>query len=317
MKILLVLLVLSVSAFAQQHHLGNVSNVASVSCPSGFPSGADCSSATVSCPKVADIGVVWGITGTPRAGTIIYINGNGGTSVGGDEYAQTYTAAGFSLIQIIFDSDWEAPGGNLLNSACRPSTLVDYFHRQTTGAYCAQGDSAGSGAIGYGMAWYGLAPELNNVEFTVGPVFSDVATGCKVPHAPAVKVIPTDGVSFMDNPWYNLEWRSVSSWTNTACLPPNGSSPADLTKESAQSILQSGATLSYPNTSIAAWDCNNGLNPSAAQSYLFLQQVTTPWTLTALSGCTGAEGVYTGVTPQGVSATVATADHMIAHCVKK
>jgi hypothetical protein len=313
MRSVIIWLSLSICAFAQLP-LGSVSNVARASCTEGFAPGATCYTATVSCPKTVDIGVTWGTKGT-GASRIVFILGNGGTQPGGADLAQEYNDAGFALTQITFASDWE-DGGDLLAAACRPATLLDYFHARTSGAYCAQGVSAGSGAIAYGMAWYGLGPELNNVELTVGPVFSDIVQGCKVPDAPAITVRPTNGAPFLDKPQYNNEWPSVSSWTGTACLPKGESSAEGLEKEAEQSTVQAGATRSFPHTSIAAWDCNNGLNPSAAQSYLFLQQVTTPWTLTALTGCTGAEGTATGVTPQGVLAEVATAKDMIAKCVK-
>jgi hypothetical protein len=234
----------------------------------------------------------------------------------GAEFTPAYTQAGFQVTQIAFASDWEDANGDILAAACRPATLLNYFHSETRGAYCAQGNSAGSGAIGYGLAWYGLGEQLKNVEFMVGPVFSNILDGCKVPEVPAVTVRPTNGRPFPDDPQYNLEKVRLSEWTGTACLPPTGSTEEDLDKEAAESIIQTGATLSYPSTSIAAWDCNNGLNGSAGQSYLFLQQVTTPWALTSLSGCSGAEGTMTGVTPQRVPAYTAITRDMIAKCIQ-
>ena len=316
MKTLVVILALNLGAFAQLP-LGKVSDVVPVSCDAGFAPGATCHSATVSCPNLPDIGVTWADVGFIREGRIVVIGGNGGTVPAGGAFAPTYTKAGFQETQIVFSTDWEYGDDDILAAACRPATIMDYLHSGTGAAYCAQGDSAGSGAIGYGLAWYGLSDELDNVEFTVGPVFSNISMGCKVPYAPAVSVIPTDGEPFDDDPQYNIEYADMSKWTGTACLPGGGSSPEDLDKEAAQSIIQAGATLSYPFTNIAAWDCNNGLNPSAAQSYLFLQQVTTPWTLTSISGCTGPEGTSTGVTPQGIPAETATANDMIAHCIRR
>jgi hypothetical protein len=316
MKGLIIVVALSIGAVGQQLPLGTISHISSATCSSGFSNGATCQSATVSCPGMADIDVTWGSVGTGRAGRIVVIGGNGATVPAGADLAEKYTEAGFKETQITFASDWEVDG-NLLAAACRPATVLDYLHSQTKGAYCGQGISAGSGALGYGLAWYGLDADLDNVELTVGPVFSNIVEGCEVPYAPPVTVRPTNGVPFNDDPQYNLEWTSMSTWTSTACLPKGGSSEKDLAEEAAQSIIQTGATLSFPHTSLAAWDCNNGLNPSAAQSYLFLQKVTTPWALTSLSGCTGAEGTSTGVTPQGVPADTATADDMIAECVVK
>jgi hypothetical protein len=312
MKYLLVVLVLTAGAFAQRS-LGTVSDIKSAKCVSGFSHGAACQAAIVSCPNVPDMTVTWGSVGTPKVGRIIIVGGNGATLPSGAEFAPKYIAAGFEVTQLTFAADWE-DDGNLLEAACRPATVLNYFHTQTTGAYCAQGVSAGTGAIAYGMSWYGLNNTFENVEFTVGPVFSNIGEGCEVPYASPVKVTPTNGTAFEDPPQYNHEWPSVGKWTGTECLPKHGSTQQELQAWAAQSILQSGATLSYPRTSIAAWDCNNGLNPSAAESYLFFQQVTTPWALTAITGCTGAEGTSTGTTPQGVLADTALADDMLAHC---
>jgi hypothetical protein len=297
-------------AFAQLP-LGTISNVSPVTCASGFAAGAACYSATVSCPNVPDIGVLWGEVGTGTAGMIVFVNGGGDAAPGGASSASEYTKAGFSFVQIAFTSDWEGTG-NILAGACRPATMLNYFRSQSTGAYCTNGTSAGSAAVAYGMSWYGL--QFDNVEFSVGPVFSDIKQGCEIPYASPVTVTPTNGLPFVDDPWYNLEASAVSKWTGTSCLPPGGSSESDLASEAAQSILQPGATLSFPQTSISAWDCDNALNPSAAQSYLFLQQVSTPWALTALSGCDGAEGTSTSVTPQGVSAQTAIQTDMLAQC---
>jgi sugar lactone lactonase YvrE len=299
------------SAASAQLPLGKVSNVNSTSCGSGFATGAKCYSATVSCPNMPDLGATWGETGPGTAGTIVFVGGSGDTSTAGDvNFSSSYIKAGFNFVQVIFDANWE--GGSVLTGACRPATMLSYFRSQSTGPYCAHGSSAGSAAVAYAMLWYGV--EFDNVEFTVGPVFSDIKQGCQVPYAAPVTVTPTNGVPFVDNPWYNLEASTVSTWTDTQCLPAGGSTPADLASEAAQSIVQPGATLSFPRTSMSAWVCNNGLNPSAAQSYLFLQQVATPWALTSLTGCTGPEETDTAVTPQGVPAVAATVADMAAQC---
>lgn len=311
--LVVVVLALNVGAFAQMR-LGNVVDIKSAKCSSGFARGAACQSAIISCPETPDVNVTWGSVGSGKAGRILIIGGNGATVPSGAEYAPKYTAAGFEVTQLTFESDWEADG-NLLNAACRPATLLNYFRSQSTGAYCAQGISAGTGAIAYGITWYGLENLFDNIEFTVGPVFSNIAQGCEVPDAPPVTVKPTNGVAWNDPPQYNNEWPSVGLWTNTKCLPKGGSTQQDLITWEDQSILHSGAVLSFPHTSMAAWDCNNALNPSAAQSYMFFQEVTTPWSLTAITGCTGAEGTATGMTPQGVPAELALANDMLAHCV--
>ena len=61
---------------------------------------------------------------------------------------------------------------------------------------------------------------------------------------------------------------------------------------------------------------DNGENPSAAQTYLWFSQVATPWSLTSISNCQGAEGVALGTTPQATAGGQAIAQDMIGKCVK-
>jgi hypothetical protein len=89
-----------------------------------------------------------------------------------------------------------------------------------------------------------------------------------------------------------------------------------LASEAAQSIVQPGAVLSFPKTSLSGWVCDNGENPSAAQAYLWFSQVATPWSLTSISNCQGAEGVAQGTTPQGLTGDQAITEDMIGKCVK-
>lgn len=310
----LLMLILSTTAVAQMP-IGTVSNVQPAACIAGMALGDVCSTATVSCPGLPDVQAIWGVKGTGTAGTISLLNGNGDVVPGGSSYASKYTKAGFALVQIAFTTSWQVVGGNLLTSVCRPATMLAYFETQNGAPYCAHGISAGSGAVAYSMSWYGV--QFDNVEFNSGPVFSNILEGCEVPYASPVTVNPTNGLPFVDNPQYNVESGSLSQWTGKKCLPKLGttSTVADAAWVS-QSIIQPTAQLSFPTTTISAWDCDNGLNPSAAQSYLFVSNLTTPWNLTRLSGCMGAEGTSPSVTPQGIPAATAIADDMIQQCVK-
>ncbi len=276
-----------------------------------------CYSATVSCPEVPDIGVTFG-TYPGTAGTIVFLNGSGDTLPGGTGELNTYEKSGFGVAQFAFSSDWEGGAADILTAACRPATMLNYFYTPASNTpYCAEGVSAGSSIMGYALAWYGLDSEFDNVEMSVGPVFSNLVQGCAVPKAPPVTVVPTNGAAFNDSPLYvGGEINSLTSWTGQQCLPSSGSSEAENASWAAQSLVQPSATFTYPNTSLAGWVCDNGLNPSAAQAYLFFSQVTSPWTLTRLSGCTGAEGIQTGITPQGATAASAIQGDMLAHCIK-
>lgn len=295
--------------------LGTINNSTPITCPAGFAHGASCQSATVSCPNLLDIGVTFGTAGSPTLGTIVFMNGDGGTMpAGGFGYGTSYIKAGYQIAQIAFAVNWET-GTSILETSCRPATMLAYLETPN-GAQCAQGTSAGSGAVAYAMAQYGV--HFDAVELIDGPVFSAIDQGCEVPNASTVIVTPTNGIPWQDSPIYNLESGMMTQWTGNRCLPKKGvTTSAEAQAWAAMSITAPGATLSFPVTSLGHWVCDNGLNPSAAQSYLWFSQVTGfSSTLTQLSGCTGAEGTGTSVTPQGVLASVAITADMISSCHK-
>jgi hypothetical protein len=302
--------------------LGSISNISSVKCTSQFDSSV-CYQATVSCPQTANIGVMWGVTGSGPNGTVVFLNGGGGTIPYGSSFQPRYTQAGLTSIEVAWNSDWETAGApyaaNILNASCRSATLLDYFHsQQTQGAFCSQGLSAGSGALAYALSWYGLGSELDNVELLSGPVFSNITDGCKVPNStPTVRIVPTDGQPWSDKIGYFTEAPSLTVWTGKQCLPDNRSPDSSEDAWAAQSTVQPGATVSFPSTNLAGWVCNNGLNPSAGQGYLFFSQVATPYSLTAITNCGGAEGVTSGYTPQGVLGQTAIEDDMVNQCVQR
>jgi len=314
MKTLVLIFFLLTLSAAAQLPLGSVNDIQPTACTAGFAGGSTCHSATVSCPGVADIGVTFGVSGNPSAGTIVFINGSGDTTPGGGSpFFKNYSQAGFSLAEFFFATDWE-DGGNVLASACRPATMLNFLRSAPSLPFCVQGASAGSAATAYALSWYDVP--LDHAELLSGPVLSNIALGCRTPHANAVTVNPTNGSAFDDNPFYNQEFPEVSVWTNTSCLPKSGSGAGNLASEAAQSIVQPGAVLSFPKTTLSGWVCNNGENPSAAQAYLWFSQVATPWTLTSISNCQGAEGVTQGTTPQGAPGAQAISEDMIGKCVK-
>jgi hypothetical protein len=323
-SVLLAVVVLHIGSAAQTNPLplGSVSNISAVKCTSEFNSSA-CYQATVSCPKTANIEVMWGITGSGTNGTVVFLNGNGGTIPYGSSFQPRYTQAGLASIEVAWNTQWETAGApyaaNIMNAACRSATLLNYFHsQQTQGAFCSQGFSAGSGALAYALSWYGLGSELDNVELLAGPVFSNITDGCKVPNnTPTVRIVPTDGQPWSDKIAYFTEAPSLTLWTGQQCLPNGRSTDTEEDAWAAQSTVQPGATMSFPNTNLSGWECNNGLNPSAGQGYLFLSQLGTPYSLTAITNCDGAEGVTTGRTPQGVLGQTAVEDDMVNQCVPR
>jgi hypothetical protein len=73
----------------------------------------------------------------------------------------------------------------------------------------------------------------------------------------------------------------------------------------AMSIVSPGGRTSFPQTAISGWVCNNAINNSASQTYEWFEQITSPWSLTSMTGCLGAEDVDNATTPQGVAGVVA------------
>src|SRR5947209_14677769 len=200
--------------------LGNVLHVKQINCSQAFVAGSTCYSAAVSCPHVPDIGVTFGLH-PGSSGTIVFLAGAGGTAPTGNGDAPVYEQHGFGIAQYASASDWEAGADDVLSTACRPATLLDYFYTHMNSTpFCAQGASAGSASLGYALAWYGLDTELDNAEMLVGPVLSNIEKGCQVPKASTVKVVPTNGLPFDDEPQYvggEIGW--LTTWTGQVCLP--------------------------------------------------------------------------------------------------
>jgi hypothetical protein len=307
-RILSVLFVASLCHARTPLPLGNVSLVSEISCPSWAVAGLACYEATVSCPGTADVGVTYAVSpAISTKGTVVFL---AGTNVNlpsnyNNDYINAYEGSGYGIAEFNWNSQWEDTGGvakNILTASCRPATMLQYVHDKiyTGGNFLAQGFSAGSGAVAYALAWYGLNKVLNGVELLSGPVYSRIDDGCIVPYVPLVSVIPTNGAVFEDAPQYFEPAQRITMVTGFTCLPSFDTSIAAADAWYANSIVQLDGLYRYPKTKISAWVCNNGMNPSAAQGYLFMAAVTSPWKLTAISNCQGAEGVGQGLTPQGM-----------------
>ncbi|HZP62119.1 MAG TPA: hypothetical protein VFB28_01785 [Terriglobales bacterium] len=335
---------LTALSVAQTPGLGTVSNVTPLSsCPAGFPVGAKCTSATISCSGTVDIQITFGLHEVPAPkGTIVLHGGSGGTDASsglGSTFDQKYTADGYSVVSLAWASPWEDTGlasKSIRTAACRPATALNFIlnNRSTHGAKCAQGFSGGSGAWAYALAAYDAGSYLDKVVLEAGPVFSDIALGCQVPNPQKVTVCAdgqfgcVPGDTFSDIPTYGgtvvglmrqvTGIRSCGGATNTTMQ----SSAVWKT----QSIVDgtSKSSFSYPHTSIAGWVCDNGLNNSAAQGDLFYQQFTSAsqvdhFQVTPIENCAGAEGVWFGKTPRGedgLDAIVADTTDPISGCVQ-
>jgi len=281
---------------------------------------------------------------------------NAGSS--GLSYAQDYFNNGFQVVQLAWADDWHDNTNNpavksLKYEACRPATLLNYVYTHvhggsTSGAMCAQGHSAGSAAIAFALAWYGASSYLNSVVLTSGPVYSNVEAGCQYPYAEQyespIQVCPskpaqfgcvdgslggwTDSVQYLNTPSGGTA-KGVAQSTNGPppgnCNNYTGSRQSTTSFDqnwSDMSIVSSGASYSYPQTSLYAFLCATGQsqNNSAAQGQLFYQNFTSSsqalnYSVYRVDGCGGSESIWDGTTANGSAFTVSANDMMNA-CTK-
>ncbi|MFZ0321209.1 MAG: hypothetical protein WAL56_18945 [Candidatus Sulfotelmatobacter sp.] len=296
---------------AQTLPMGSITNPTSVSCTTNFYPHSACTSVTVLCPNVADIQATYSYVGPngSKVGVVVLVNGAEDLTPGGTHYAGAYLDYDFAVEQIEFATAWEVTGEtpNLKNAACRIATLLSYMQHATRAfPFGVHAGSAGAGAVGYALAWYGLTPQA--VELTSGPSFSNIETGCEVPRPPHLLVVPTNGSSWTDLLDYNEvnTEANMQAWTgNPTCAGTEFTSHPSDAAWAAMSVVYTGAKNYFPNMAISGWVCNNEANNSASQTYEFFEQITSPWSLTAMSGCSGAEDVDFATTPQGVQGVVA------------
>jgi hypothetical protein len=327
-------IIFSGCAFAQPNlPIGTISPVTSVACPDGFNNGTACYAGTVSCPDTLDIGFTYGVVNASgQDGTIVFFNGDDGTTVGFTQYVEAYTPPShdFQTVQVIWASPWEdtgsGTGANLKAAACRPATLMDWMLNQKNvyqgGGMCAQGASAGSAAVAYSLAEYGAYKYLDHVELQSGPVMSNVATGCDPDSPPAIVCPGNTCLTGGEGPWSDPAQyvdgaeKSISTWTGAvgqnACTAGNGIPQSQYSTWKNMSIVdgisgdQADATFAYPKTSISGWLCSKPAgcnssscqNNSAAEGQAFYENVTTPVSVYRVDNCAGTEGVDSGTVPQ-------------------
>lgn len=312
MKILITFLLLGTGlCAAQKLSLGTVSNPTSVTCSTGFYQNSACTQVTISCPNVSTIQATYSYVAPKSAtlGVVAIVNGAEDLLPGGNSYMGTYLKYGFAAEQVTFASAWEATGEtpNLKYAACRVATLLNYLQRQNAAyPFGIQGGSAGSGAVAYALSWYGITAQA--VELSSGPSFADIEMGCEVPKAPKVLVVPTNGSSWTDLVNYNETntEANMQAWTgDPTCAGTQFTSQSSDEAWKGMSVVSTGARLNFPHTGISGWICNNAINNSASQTYEWFSKIVSPWSLTAMSGCNGAEGVDDATTPQGVTGVAA------------
>jgi hypothetical protein len=224
-------------------------------------------------------------------GTIVFFTGDGGVLgvlPGTTTYADFYFKAGYEIVQLAWNDDWEytydpfqgSETASIQNAACRPATFMKkyvydvLFNGQPNGVhtlnsaagFCGHGASAGSAVIAYSLAYYGAGSWLDNVELLSGPVFSDIKQGCEQPPASPVTVcgqtnynggqygcqLGTNGSTWTLGPTYSGVASQVGLWTNDSTCHGPGliTSSASNAAWLAQSIVDqsTGATPTFTYT---------------------------------------------------------------------
>lgn len=333
-----------------------------------------CYALTVDCSNVDSklmplVGTIAVSTPANSKGTIFLHNGSSGTAylngpLTPTSYAQAYYTAGYQVVQIA----WALPGWQnayntdttlepLVYAACRPATVLSHvnmnFHK--TGSMCAQGHSAGSGAMAYSLAMYGSYAYLDNVLLVSGPVYGDVQQGCQFPNVVSTVTLCPPGAnngcdtqsSWTDFPQYvNMPSggtaEAVAKYT-IPNVPPavpancnNWQASGTMTSSTqnmewkTMSITNSIAVYYYPNTTIRAFLCgpisdsDDMQNNSAAQGWLFYQNFILPNNGMAKSllvhridDCNGTEDITSGIDngEGGQSGFVVAMNDMTTLCV--
>ncbi|MFZ0318296.1 MAG: hypothetical protein WAL56_04145 [Candidatus Sulfotelmatobacter sp.] len=289
-------------------------------CPADFWSNGTnapvCYSASMSCSNFSSTVPILPfifsyVTPASPLGTVIIFSGGSGTlgTLGQhNEFAAEYFGAGFEVVEIAWQTDWEQTSDPLgiLTAGCRPAGFLNYaLHSsllnarlsKSTNGFCGHGGSAGSGALAYSLAWYAdqdgnyLSTDLDDVELTSGPIFGDIRLGCQVPGPPTQAVICppaqfgcSSGTTQWSDPYpYIAPYvTQVGTWTNDpTCGNPSGTSSSSNAKWLAMSIVNGAGSFSYPSTGLAGWLCASSVpssctvsdpcpNNSAAQGNVFL-----------------------------------------------
>jgi hypothetical protein len=199
-------------------------------------------------------------------------------------------------------------GGSYKLAGCRPGTLLNYFYttyyandgtKAPTAGMCAQGASGGAGQIANALTFYGAGTYLDKVSLGAGVNLTDLKKGCVVPYSNhSMTNVPYDDIcpsgAFGCNPSV-ATWKGIEPYTGdeSKLLTFTGYSGCAVkrqkTSQTANSHWEamsltdylygySDGTQAYPQTAISAWLCDNddaaSGNPSAAQAWMFLSQIT-------------------------------------------
>ena len=269
--------------------LGSVAVLGGVPCPAGAIPGASCRTVNVSCPALDDLSAVVATTapaGT-AAGTVVLHGGGGGVALdfqggNGSRFGADLVQGGYRVVQVAWMSEWEQTQTmGILPAACRPATLfrwvfTDIHQGDRQHGFCALGSSAGSGALSYSLAHYGLGDTFDQVELVAGPPFGRIDYGCAPATYPGPPRDLCPGLTDAPIAFDASEAELVGGWENTPGRCGAGQAlPADLTHWAADSVVSPGATYAYPLTPVRFYYCAASPNATTGLGSFYVDAITT------------------------------------------
>jgi len=300
--------------------LGRVTVLGPATCPAGKTQGAACTSVSVSCPRVPDLTATVSEAfpaGTAK-GTIILVNGGGGTTFFNSGFANTYLNDGFRVVQLAWTTDWEDAGGvGLKGASCRNATIFRYMFYTVQAAdrssgFCAQGTSGGGAAIAYALAQYKLSDYFDYVVIGAGPGVARLDYGCdkSLYTGPVLNLCPL----LTNAPYAFTSGVKVDTWESTTTCTAKQPLQSDIDKWTADSLVTTGANYSYPKTAMSWFFCvTPPVNNSTGEGKLLIDQVlpkNAPPDVNCYSGVCKGENVW-----QDKAAFNATHAEMLSQCV--
>lgn len=274
--------------------LGSVEEGPEIPCE-GTPPGATCRRVTVKCPGLPDKDADLAVTRTraTKKGTIFTHLGTGG-----EEYfhrlllLREFGAAGFDVVQLKWESDWEqTPRHGILTAACRPATLLQHVYdtvheRSRDQAMCAIGFSAGAGALAYSLAHYGHEDILDFAVLASGPPFARMDYGCapQTYDGPPRRLCDT----LPDAP-IALPKHLIDPWSHTSTCQDDEPDPDDLARWRADSVISPNGDFAYPRTRVGFYACTGRPVGVTGGAFLLSREITSDKDVSCFTDCTGEE----------------------------
>jgi hypothetical protein len=186
-----------------------------------------------------------------------------------------------------------------------------------TSGFCAQGASAGSSAISYALAHYGMGAYLDYANLVSGPPMGRIDVGCapSTYTGPARTVCAGANGALTDAPVAFVESYTqalINNGEHTSTCNSGMPSSTDLAAWAADSIVSPGATYNYPATPVSFFYCTSvTTNEVTGLGSFYIEQITSTKSVGCYTQCMG-EAV--GQDPAG---KLAVAQSMLDGCIPR